>query len=92
MKSNVTSVLKGSLLASAVAGLFIAVAPSVHAGDTNTATTGDVKCEGINACKAQGGCATADHDCHGKNACKGKGWVKVKTEKECTDQGGKVKK
>lgn len=53
-----------------------------------------VKCAGVNSCKGTGACAAADgsHACAGKNECKGKGWVKVKTDKECTDKGGTVQK
>ena len=55
---------------------------------------GTVKCSGVNSCKGKGACASADgsHACAGKNECKGKGWVKVKSEKECTDKGGTVVK
>ena len=28
--------------------------------------------------------------CAGVNECKGKGWEEAKTEKACTDKGGKV--
>jgi uncharacterized membrane protein len=55
---------------------------------------GTVKCSGINSCKGKGACGAADgsHACAGKNECKGKGWVKVKSDKECTDKGGTVVK
>jgi uncharacterized membrane protein len=49
-----------------------------------------VQCGGINACKGQGACAGASNACKSHNACKGQGWVETKTEKECTDKGGKV--
>ena len=63
-----------------------------HDGEKDSSKT--VKCAGINACKGHGACASADgsHACAGKNECKGKGWVKVKSEKECTDKGGTVMK
>ncbi len=48
-------------------------------------------CEGVNACKGQGACASAKHDCAGKNECKGKGWVDMSAD-ECTAKGGTVKK
>jgi len=53
-----------------------------------------VKCTGVNECKGKGACGAPDgsHDCAGKNACKGKGWVKVESEKACTDKGGTVVK
>jgi hypothetical protein len=49
-----------------------------------------VQCSGINACKGQGACHGAANACKSQNACKGQGWVETKTEKECTDKGGKV--
>ena len=49
-------------------------------------------CKGHNACKGKGGCKGGDGGCAGKNSCKGKGWIKVETEKECTDKGGTVVK
>ena len=65
---------------------------AADAGKTESAKT--VKCSGINECKGKGACGAADgsHSCAGKNECKGKGWVKVATEKECTDKGGAVVK
>jgi len=36
--------------------------------------------------------ADGSHACAGKNECKGKGWVKVKSEEECTKKGGNVVK
>ena len=48
------------------------------------------QCAGINACKGQGSCAGADNACKAQNSCKGKGWVETKSDKECTDKGGKV--
>jgi uncharacterized membrane protein len=63
-------------------------------GDEGKKDEGSVKCAGINSCKGHGACAAADgsHACAGKNECKGKGWVKVKSDKECTDKGGTVVK
>ena len=40
--------------------------------------------------RGTGACAGGDNACGGQNGCKGKGWVETKTEKECTDKGGKV--
>ncbi len=48
-----------------------------------------VDCAGINACKGQGGCATANNGCAGQNGCKGQGVVAM-TEEECKAQGGTV--
>ncbi|MBI2083136.1 MAG: hypothetical protein HYT76_06160 [Deltaproteobacteria bacterium] len=80
--------LKGAILATAVAGFFFA-AGTVNAAEEKKEEA-KVKCSGINACGGKGACGGAEHDCAGKNSCKGKGWVKVGSEKECTDKGGKV--
>ena len=61
----------------------------LHAKAAPAADKG-VKCSGINSCKGQGACAGAGHGCAGKNSCKGTGWSYTKSEKECTDKGGKV--
>jgi len=83
--------LKGAVIASAVASLFAAGAFAQQADKPAPAgDKGAVKCSGANSCKGQGSCAGADHGCAGKNSCKGKGWTNTKTEKECTDKGGKV--
>ncbi|HKA90377.1 MAG TPA: hypothetical protein VKE22_22095 [Haliangiales bacterium] len=79
--------LKGSLIASAVAGLFAISAAPAFAGEEKD--TDQVKCGGVNSCKGTGACGGADHGCAGKNACKGQGWTKT-TRKECKDKGGKV--
>ena len=81
----------GFAVAAAVVGML--AAGHQFAGDAGKKDSGGtVKCAGINSCKGHGACASADgsHACAGKNECKGKGWVKVKTEKECTDKGGKI--
>jgi hypothetical protein len=64
------------------------------AGDAKKAAEKTHKCSGANACKGQGACGAADgsHACAGKNECKGKGWVKVASEKDCTDKGGTIVK
>ena len=79
--------LKGSLIASAVAGFFAISAAPAFAGDEKD--TDQVKCGGINSCKGTGACGGADHGCAGKNACKGQGWTKV-SRKDCAAKGGKV--
>jgi hypothetical protein len=79
---------KGILIASAAAGLILV--GGVTARAEHEKTGGDkVQCAGVNACKGQGGCATAEHSCAGKNACKGKGLVEMSKE-ECMKKGGKV--
>lgn len=82
--------LKGALIATAVAGLF--VANQAFAGEGQDHGAGDgIKCMGANACKGQGACAVkGGHSCAGENACKGKGWIKTKDAKECESKGGKV--
>ena len=82
----------GFAVAAAVVGML--AMGHQFAADEGKKDEGGIKCAGINSCKGHGACAAADgsHACAGKNECKGKGWVKVKTEKECTDKGGTVVK
>jgi hypothetical protein len=78
---------KSLLMASAAATLFLSGAIPAMAED---AAGGDqVVCDGINACKGQGGCAGAGHACAGKNTCKGQGHTKT-TAADCQAKGGKV--
>jgi hypothetical protein len=86
MKSQV----RGALIATAVAGLFLA-SGALAAEQGGKKAEAKVKCEGINSCKGQGACGGAGHDCAGKNACKGKGWVEVSSAAECKAKGGTVK-
>ena len=44
---------------------------------------------GANACKGQGGCASAHNECKGKNACKGKGMNEMSAA-DCKAKGGTV--
>ncbi len=83
MNSKIT----GALVATAVAGLFIAGA--AKAADEAPATGAKVKCEGINSCKGHGSCKGAGHGCAGQNGCAGKGWVET-TKEECAAKNGKV--
>lgn len=80
--------LKGALVASAVASLFIAGAATAEekAGKTGNAK---VQCKQDNGCGGQGACAGKDNACKGKNSCHGHVFT-TKTEKECTDKGGTV--
>jgi hypothetical protein len=82
----------GFVVAAAVVGMLAGGHQFAAEGKKDAAKT--VKCSGANSCKGKGECAAADgsHACAGKNECKGKGWVKVKSEKECTDKGGTVVK
>ena len=83
----------GVLMATAVVGL-LATGYGLAGGEKAAEGQKSVKCAGINSCKGHGECAAADgsYGCAGKNSCKGKGWVKVASEKECTDKGGTVVK
>ncbi len=88
MKSHV----KGALIATAVAGMFIAKGALAQGyGDKGEkAEAAKVHCEGVNECKGKGACGGAGHDCAGKNACKGKGWIELSAD-ECKAKGGTVK-
>ena len=80
--------LKGALVATAIAGLFLS--GHAMAEQKDSAKTAEVHCTGVNSCAGKGSCKSADNSCKGKNGCKGKGWVSVSSEKECVDKGGKV--
>ena len=82
--------LKGTLIATAVAGMFIAKGALAQEPGAKTPGTKMVHCEGVNACKGQGACGGAGHDCAGKNECKGKGWIDLSSD-ECKAKGGTVK-
>ncbi|NQD37985.1 hypothetical protein HPT27_13215 [Permianibacter sp. IMCC34836] len=69
----------------AAAGMF-AVVPAVQASDKDMG----VQCWGVNACKGHNDCKTDKNACKGHGECKGQGWVQEKSEKDCTDKGGKV--
>jgi len=72
---------KSALIASAVAGLFVAgVAQTAAAADP--ATGEKIKCEGVNSCKGTSDCKTASNSCAGKNGCGGHGF-KSMTQAEC---------
>ena len=78
----------GTVLALAAATMFtsgLVVSSTVFAADAAT-----VHCVGGNSCKGTSECKTAKNDCKGHNSCKGQGWTNAKSEKACTDAGGKV--
>ncbi len=77
---------KSILVASAAAALFLSGAVAARAEEK---TGGEVRCAGLNACKGQGGCASAHNECKGKNACKGQGITKTSAE-DCKAKGGTV--
>jgi uncharacterized membrane protein len=78
---------KGILLATAAAALLLS--GTVGARAEEKAGGDQVICDGINACKGQGSCASAGHSCAGKNACKGQGHSKT-TAADCKAKGGQV--
>ena len=80
--------VKGALIATAVAGLFMA--NSALADHHEGGKKGDVKCMGVNECKGKGACGVAGkHECAGENECKGKGWIKLSKD-DCAKLGGTV--
>lgn len=92
-EDSVNKSVRGTLIAAAVAGLFVAgkVVADEHATGEGGQGTAKVKCMGGNACKGKSACGTAEHSCAGQNACKGKGWI-MTTEAECKTAGGTVSK
>jgi hypothetical protein len=81
--------IRGSLIASAVAGLFACASSPQPVAPSGT-TASSVRCQGINSCRGQGECSAADHPCGKHTACKGQGWLTVPSAAECTARGGKV--
>ena len=78
----------GTVLALAAATMFtsgLVVSSTAVAADAAT-----VHCVGANSCKGTSECKTAKSACKGHNSCKGQGWTNAKSEKACTDAGGKV--
>ncbi len=71
----------GSLIASAVAGLFVAgTALTLPAAQAHEVDGG--YCKAPNSCKGKGDCGVkGKHDCGGKNSCSGHGWVKLSISK-----------
>ncbi len=82
--------IRGAVIATAVAGLFIAKGAMAEESGAKTPAGQMVHCQGVNSCKGQGACAGAGHDCAGKNDCKGKGWVDMSAD-QCKAKGGTVK-
>jgi uncharacterized membrane protein len=85
---NERALSRGVLIASAVAGLFVAglVGGSIEL----TQATDEVHCYGINACKGKGDCGGKGHSCAGENACKGKGYLKLDKETCLKIQGARL--
>jgi hypothetical protein len=82
--------VKGVAIAAAVAGMF--AANTLMQGAAHAKSSKVVKCSGVNECKGKGACKGGGNECKGKNGCKGQGWTEMKTDKDCTDKGGKVVK
>jgi hypothetical protein len=88
--------IKGSLIASAVVGLFACSSSTLPAASPSGTASATVKCFGINSCKGQGSCgapavgSVSAHSCGQHTSCKGQGWLPTATAEECTTKGGKV--
>ena len=76
--------LRKVILASAVAGLFVAGGAVTANADSHEggAEAEKIHCEGMNGCKGQSECATDHSSCNGHNECSGKGWIEM-TPEEC---------
>ena len=85
-----TNRMKGAVIASAVASLFLAKG-ALAADQAGGKAEAKVKREGVNECKGKGACGGGGHDCAGQNACKGKGWIEL-SDADCKAKGGTVKK
>ena len=81
--------IKGSLIATAVAGMIGCASNEKPKTDMPAASAGTVHCGGVNECKGQGKCHSADHGCAGLNECKGKGWIELAAA-DCATKGGTV--
>ncbi|WP_166362226.1 hypothetical protein [Pseudomonas akapageensis] len=82
---SMKSVVAGSALALAAAGLFAGVVTPAFAADG----AANVHCYGINSCKGMNDCKTAENACKGQGSCKGHGF-KSMTAEACMKAGGKV--
>ncbi len=84
------SSVKGTLVATLVAGLFgcgggASEQPKPTPPTPSAAT---VKCVGINTCSTKSECGGIDgNTCAGTNKCAGKGWLKVSAD-ECAAKKG----
>ncbi|RZA26848.1 MAG: hypothetical protein EOP10_02240 [Proteobacteria bacterium] len=78
----------GSVVASAVAGLFVMSA--AHAQDAAAPAAGDkpaAYCQN-NSCKGKSACGAHGSSDKGKNSCKGHGFLEAKDAAECKKAGG----
>jgi hypothetical protein len=81
--------MRGVLVASAVASLFLAGTHGAASAD-DAATGAKVKCEGVNSCKGQSDCKSARNSCKGQNGCSGQGFKEL-TQAECDAAKAKLK-
>lgn len=80
--------LKGAMIASAVAALFVGSAYAAEKGKSEKKTA-KVECKQSNDCKGKGGCGGADNACKGKNSCQGHSF-NAKSKEDCEKAGGTV--
>jgi uncharacterized membrane protein len=74
---------KSAILASAVAGMFVAGgAGAAFADEEKKSEAEKVKCEGVNECRGHGACKSARNACAGQNGCGGQGFLMM-TAEEC---------
>jgi hypothetical protein len=73
----------------APAGVEGAEAGAEHGDHHAPATAEQVKCAGVNECKASADCHGEGNSCKGQNQCKGKGWVMASAD-DCAGQGGTI--
>ena len=82
-------VIKGALVASAIAGMF-GCGGAQPQPQTSGQTTSGVHCQGINECRGQAECSGQGHPCGRHTPCRGQGWITVPSAEECTTRGGTV--
>ncbi|MCB0308657.1 MAG: hypothetical protein KDD48_04745 [Bdellovibrionales bacterium] len=78
---------KSALIQAAIAGVLTAGTVTF----SSSVRADDVKCYGINNCKAQGACGSAKtgKSCAGSNDCKGHGFLNM-PEADCIKKGGRL--
>jgi len=85
-----TNVIKGTMIATAVAGLFACASNTPKAETPSGTASVAVKCQGVNPCRGKGECSGAGHQCGKHTPCKGQGWLTVANADECLGLGGTV--
>jgi uncharacterized membrane protein len=81
--------IRGVVVASAVASLFLAGVRDAAKGD-DAAMGAKVKCEGVNSCKGQRDCSSVRNSCKGQNDCRGQGFKEL-SQAECDTARAKLK-